>query len=31
MLEAVKALAAQGIEAIVLKGGILSHLAYPEP
>lgn len=31
MLEALKALAAEEIEAIVLKGGILSHLIYPEP
>jgi hypothetical protein len=31
MLEALRALAERGIEALVLKGGALAHLVYPEP
>jgi Uncharacterised nucleotidyltransferase len=31
MLETVRALSEHGIEALVLKGGALAHLVYPEP
>ena len=31
MLETLQALSEQGIEALVLKGGALAHLVYPEP
>ncbi len=31
MLETLRALSGRGIEALVLKGGALAHLVYPEP
>ena len=31
LLQALQAFSAQGIEAVVLKGGVLSHLVYAEP